>query len=56
MMAQPDELFRMTNTIGQPTGPLEYSANSGLPPPYCVNEGDCSNATYENVAEHNQSM
>ena len=50
MMVQPNQLFQMVNTNGQAMVPLDFSANYGLPPPYCVNEGRCTNATYETAA------
>ena len=56
MMAQPNQLFGMTNVNGQPVVPSEYQTNYGLPPPYCVNKGDCTNATNETAAGHYQPM
>ena len=55
-MAQPNQRFGMTNINGQPMVPLEYPNIYGLPPPYRINEGDCTNATNETAAEHYQPM
>lgn len=52
MMVQPNQLFRMANTNGQAMVPLDFSTNYGLPPPYCVNEGGCTNATHETATGH----
>ena len=52
MIVQPNQLFRMANTNGQAMVPLDFSTNYGLPPPYCVNEGGCTNATHETATGH----
>ena len=54
-MAQPNQFFGMTNTNGHPMI-LEYPTNNGFPPPYRVNEGDCTNAANESATGHYQPM
>ena len=56
VMMHPNQLSAMTNPNGQAVFSSEYPINYELPPPYCVNEGDCTNATNETAAGHYQPM
>lgn len=52
VMAYPNQLLGMTYPNGHTVNPT----NSELPPPYCVNGEDCTDATNENAIGQYQPM
>ena len=56
VMAYPNQLLGMTYPNHQTVLPFENPTNSEFPPPYCVNEQNCTNGSNENAVGQYQPM